>query len=109
MDKCLPYKTYGGNPHTICMGEAESPPTWPYLTYIVHADHPRGRRKEEGSIGDPRRHGFPREVSKGAYRVERSGVAVYTTNRVRQCVLSPLSDWIHGGAAGDEYMWLFPT
>ena len=75
-----PYKTHDGKPHTICMGEAESPPTWPYLTYKVHADHPRGRREEEGSIGYPRRHGFPREVSKGACRVGWLGVDVQVGN-----------------------------
>ena len=41
-----PYKTYGGKPHTICMGETESRPIWPYLPYKIHADHPRGRREE---------------------------------------------------------------
>ena len=38
-----------------------------------------------------------------------SGVAINATNRVHQCVFYPLSYWIHGGAAGDEYIWLFPT
>ena len=42
-------------------------------------------------------------------RVRWSGVAINATNRVHQCVFSPLSYWIYGGAAGDEYIWLFPT
>ena len=36
-------------------------------------------------------------------------MAINATNRVHQCVFYPLSYWIHGGAAGDEYIWLFPT
>ena len=84
----LPYKIHGRAHHTICMEEAEGPPDLPYK---IHGDHPRGRREEDGPVGHLRRHGFPREVSEGACRVGWSGVAVNTTNRVRQCVFSPLS------------------
>ena len=83
------------------MGEAESPPDLPYK---IHGDHPRGRREEDGPVGHPRRHDFPREVSEGACQVGWSVVAVNATNRVRQCVFSPLSYWIHGGAAEDKYI-----
>ena len=48
-------------------------------------------------------------MSRDACRVRWSGVAINATNRVHQCVFYPLSYWIHGGAAGDEYIWLFPT
>ena len=69
--------------------------------------------KKYGPIGHLRRHSTPWEVSGDACRVRWSGVAINATNRVHQCVFSPgfspLSYWIHGGAAGDEYTWLFPT
>ena len=51
----------------------------------------------------------PWEVSGDACRVRWSGVAINATNRVHQCVFPPLSYRIHGGAVGDEYIWLFPT
>ena len=105
--------------HTKHMAETPIPFVWerPQAPQHGRTSHTKYMRTTPGAggkrkalyIGDPRRHGFPREVSKGAYRVERSGVAVYTTNRVRQCVFSPLSYWIHGGAAGDKYTWLFST
>ena len=91
------------------MGETESRPIWPYLPYKIHADHPQASGKKYGPIGHLRRHSTPREVSGDACRVRWSGVAINATNRVHQCVFSPLSYWIHGGAAGDEYIWLFPT
>ena len=65
--------------------------------------------KKYGPIGYLRRHSTPREVSGDACRVRWSGVAINATNRVHQCVFSPLSYWIYGGAAGDEYIWLLPT
>ena len=65
--------------------------------------------KKYGPIGHLRRHSTPWEVSGDACRVRWSGVAINATNRVHQCVFFPLSYWIHGGAAGDEYIWLFPT
>ena len=58
--------------------------------------------KKYGPIGYLRRHSTPREVSGDACRVRWSGVAINATNRVHQCVFSPLSYWIYGGAAGDE-------
>ena len=67
-------------------GRGRKPPDLPYK---IHGDQPRGRREEYGPVGHLRRHGFPREVSEGACRVQWSGVAVNTTNRVRQCVFSP--------------------
>ena len=65
--------------------------------------------KKYGPIGYLRRHSTPREVSGDACQVRWSGVAINATNRVHQCVFSPLSYWIYGGAAGDEYIWLLPT
>ena len=65
--------------------------------------------KKYGPIGHLRRHSTPWEVPGDACRVRWSGVAINATNRVHQCVFSPLSYWIYGGAAGDEYIWLFPT
>ena len=73
----LPYKIHGRAHHTICMGEAESPPDLPYK---IHGDHPRGRREEGGPVGHLRRHGFPREVSEGACRVGWPVVAVQVGN-----------------------------
>ena len=70
---------------------------------------PAAGGKKYGPIGHLRRHSTPREVSGDACRVRWSGVAINATNRVHQCVFFPLSYWIHGGAAGDEYIWLFPT
>ena len=104
----MPYKIHGRAHHTICMEEAESPPT-PDLPYKIHGDHPRGRREEDGPVGHLRWHDFPREVSEGACQVGWSVVAVYAINRVCQCVFSPLSYWIHVAAPGDKYTWLFPT
>ena len=100
--------------HTKYMAENPIQFVWerpkaPDLPYKIHGDHPRGQREEDGPVGHLRRHGFPREVSEGACRVQWSGVAVNTTNRVRQCVFSPLSYWIHGGVAKDKYTWLFST
>ena len=65
--------------------------------------------KKYGPIGHLRRHSTPWEVPGDACGVRWSGVAINATNRVHQCVFSPLSYWIYGGAAGDEYIWLLPT
>ena len=46
--------------------------------------------KKYGPIGHPRRHSTPWEVSGDACRVRWSGVAINATNRVHQCVFSPL-------------------
>ena len=70
-----PYKTYGGKPHTICMGETESRPIRPYLPYKINADHPRGRREEYGPEARPVRHRRPHDMCGGACRVGWSSMA----------------------------------
>ena len=88
-----PYKTYGGKPHTICMGETESRPIWPYLPYKIHADHPRGRREEYGPEARPVRHRRPHDLCGGACRVGWSSMAaevgkshVYSSPAAPPCI-----------------------